>query len=155
MEDLLKHQPVPEIAAVSPGGWLGASAGSDHRAPSGAFEQHAGKDDTAEPNIFTDNNGSCGGDSTPEMTVKEEQDDTPKNTADKELVAEEDDTPKDATDEELVAEEEEDLDLAETRELSANGLSHDGENGAGPAVGEEDAEGTDESISATDGEGDE
>ena len=47
------------------------------------------------------------------------------------------------------------MDLAETRELSANGLSHDSENGAGPVLGEDDAEGTDEPSSATDGEGDE
>ena len=59
MEELLKPKPVPEIAAVSPGGWLGASDGSKDVAPSGAFEQPAGKDDTAEPNIFTDTTGAA------------------------------------------------------------------------------------------------
>ena len=146
MEDLLKPQPVPAIAAVSPGGWLGASEGEDGAA-SGAFDQPVVEEDApSEPNIFTDGNDSQSGEDaekadSPEMAVEEE---------------EEGGTPEDAPDDELDAEEEEDedLDLTGTGELSANGLNHDAENGASPAFGEEDAEGNDEPSVATDDEGD-
>ena len=138
MEELLKPQPVPEIAAVSLEGWLGASDGEE-AAPSGAFDQLVGEDDVpAEPNIFTDGNDGAGEEAaantdSPEMAVEEEEDDTPVDAPDDELDAEE--------------EEDEDLDVAETGELSTNGTS--------PAFGEEDAEGNDEPTVATDNEGDE
>jgi len=129
MAELLKPQPVPEIAAVSPGGWLGANDGEE-AAPSGAFDQPAAEEDApAEPNIFTDGNDGAGEeeaeatDST-EVAVSQEED------------------------------EDEDLDVTETGELSANGLSNEGANGASPAFGEEDEEGNDEPTAATDGEGD-
>ena len=89
MEEMLRPQPVPEIAAMSPGGWLGATGASD-----GPTEDKLDDDD--EPS---------------------------------------------------------DLDIAESGELSTNGLSPEGENGASPSFGEEDAEGTDEPSAATDGEG--
>ncbi|MQG10717.1 MAG: DNA-directed RNA polymerase subunit beta' [SAR202 cluster bacterium] len=138
MEELLKPQPVPEIAAVSLEGWLGASDGEE-AAPSGAFDQLVDEDDVpAEPNIFTDGNDGAGEEAaantdSPEMAVEEEEDDTPVDAPDDELDAEE--------------EEDEDLDVAETGELSTNGTS--------PAFGEEDAEGNDEPTVATDNEGDE
>ena len=138
MEELLKPQPVPEIAAVSLEGWLGASDGEE-AAPSGAFDQLVDEDDVpAEPNIFTDGNDGAGEEAaantdSPEMAVEEEEDDTPIDAPDDELDAEE--------------EEDEDLDVAETGELSTNGAS--------PAFGEEDAEGNDEPTVATDNEGDE
>ena len=138
MEELLKPQPVPEIAAVSLEGWLGASDGEE-AAPSGAFDQLVDEDDVpAEPNIFTDGNDGAGEEAaantdSPEMAVEEEEDDTPIDAPDDELDAEE--------------EEDEDLDVAETGELSTNGTS--------PAFGEEDAEGNDEPTVATDNEGDE
>ncbi|MBL16218.1 MAG: DNA-directed RNA polymerase subunit beta' [Chloroflexi bacterium] len=138
MEELLKPQPVPEIAAVSLEGWLGASDGEE-AAPSGAFDQLVDEDDVpAEPNIFTDGNDGAGEEAaantdSPEMAVEEEEDDTPVDAPDDELDAEE--------------EEDEDLDVAETGELSTNGAS--------PAFGEEDAEGNDEPTVATDNEGDE
>jgi|TARA_B100000809_G_scaffold9195_2_gene8747 hypothetical protein len=47
------------------------------------------------------------------------------------------------------------LDLVESEELSTNGLSPEGEEGASPSFGEDDAEGTDEPSAAADGEGDE
>ena len=138
MEELLKPQPVPEIAAVSLEGWLGANDGEE-AAPSGAFDQLVDEDDVpAEPNIFTDGNDGAGEEAaantdSPEMAVEEEEDDTPVDAPDDELDAEE--------------EEDEDLDVAETGELSTNGTS--------PAFGEEDAEGNDEPTVATDNEGDE
>ena len=138
MEELLKPQPVPEIAAVSLEGWLGASDGEE-AAPSGALDQLVDEDDVpAEPNIFTDGNDGAGEEAaantdSPEMAVEEEEDDTPVDAPDDELDAEE--------------EEDEDLDVAETGELSTNGAS--------PAFGEEDAEGNDEPTVATDNEGDE
>ena len=138
MEELLKPQPVPEIAAVSLEGWLGASDGEE-AAPSGALDQLVDEDDVpTEPNIFTDGNDGAGEEAaantdSPEMAVEEEEDDTPVDAPDDELDAEE--------------EEDEDLDVAETGELSTNGTS--------PAFGEEDAEGNDEPTVATDNEGDE
>ena len=126
MDELLKPERVPEIAAVSPGGWLGVTD-----APTGAFDQQPSEDVPAEPNIFTEAAG--GEDSTPEPSVNEQAD---------------------APDDELDADGDEsgDLDLAEASELSTNGLSHDGDNGASPDFGEEDAEGSDESGIAADGE---
>jgi DNA-directed RNA polymerase subunit beta' len=60
MEELLKPQPVPEIAAVSPGGWLGATEASDGPAENGsngAFDKEPVVDDTDRPNIFAENDG--------------------------------------------------------------------------------------------------
>ena len=173
MEELLKPKPVPEIAAVSPGGWLGAT-GASAGAPGGAFDKKPSKDDAAaEPNIFTD--GGNGKDSVtesdlPEIVVEEaEVEDGDADAPDNELG--EDGREAEAPEGELNEKEDEmeptageldedddepgDLDLAETAELSTNGLSQEGGNGAGPAFGEGDAEGTDESSIATDGEGDE
>ena len=126
MDELLKPERVPEIAAVSPGGWLGATGAS-----TGAFDQDPGEDVSAEPNVFTE--AANGEDSTLEPSV-DEQDDVP----DDELIADGDESG--------------DLDLAEASELSTNGLSHDGDTGASPDFGEEDAEGSDESGIAADGE---
>ncbi|MCH9016748.1 MAG: hypothetical protein IIB89_03165, partial [Chloroflexi bacterium] len=173
MEELLKPKPVPEIAAVSPGGWLGAT-GASAGAPGGAFDKKPSKDDAAaEPNIFTD--GGNGKDSAtvsdlPEIVVEEaEVEDGDADAPDNELGEDgrEAEAPEGELNEngdemeppvgELDEDDDEpgDLDLAETAELSTNGLSQEGGNGAGPAFGEGDAEGTDESSIATDGEGDE
>jgi DNA-directed RNA polymerase subunit beta' len=54
MAELLKPEPVPAIAAVSPGGWLGATDASTG-APSTAFDQNPAEEAAPpEPNIFTD-----------------------------------------------------------------------------------------------------
>ena len=68
MAELLKPEPVPAIAAVSPGGWLGATdAPTD--APSTAFDQKPDEEEALlEPNIFTDsevNGDDNSDDSTP------------------------------------------------------------------------------------------
>ena len=129
MEEMLKPQPVPEIAAVSPGGWLGATGASDgptEGGSNGTFDQASDEDDR--PNIFAENGGA--GPSS--------------------VMAAEDDVVEDKLDDD---DEPSDLDIAESRELSTNGLSPEGENGASPSFGEEDAEGTDEPSAATDGEG--
>lgn len=122
MEELLKPEPVPEIAAVSPGGWLGVTD-----APTGAFDQQPSEDAPDEPNIFAE--AADGDNSTPEPSIEEPDD---------ELDADGDEPG--------------DLDLAEASELSTNGLSHDGDNGASPDLGEEDAEGSDEPSITADGE---
>jgi len=75
-----------------------------------------------------------------------------------ELHGNEDETQEDAPEDELDVDEEEepsDLDIAESGELSTNGLSPEVENGASPPDGDEDAEGSDEPSAATDSEGDE
>ena len=129
MEEMLKPQPVPEIAAVSPGGWLGATGASDgptEGASNGTFDQASDEDDR--PNIFAENDGAG------PSSVMDAEDDVVEDELD------DDDEPSD-------------LDIAESRELSTNGLSPEGENGASPSFGEEDAEGTDEPSAATDGEG--
>jgi len=61
MEELLKPQPAPAIAAVSPGGWLGAteaSSGSAESGSNGTFDQEPGKADADGPNVFVDNDDS-------------------------------------------------------------------------------------------------
>ena len=129
MEEMLKPQPVPEIAAVSPGGWLGATGASDgptEGGSNGTFDQASDEDDR--PNIFAENDGAG------PSSVMDAEDDVVEDELD------DDDEPSD-------------LDIAESRELSTNGLSPEGENGASPSFGEEDAEGTDEPSAATDGEG--
>ena len=129
MEEMLKPQPVPEIAAVSPGGWLGATGASDgptEGGSNGTFDQASDEDDR--PNIFAENDGAG------PSSVMGAEDDVVEDKLD------DDDEPSD-------------LDIAESRELSTNGLSPEGENGASPSFGEEDAEGTDEPSAATDGEG--
>ena len=129
MEEMLKPQPVPEIAAVSPGGWLGATGASDgptEGGSNGTFDQASDEDDR--PNIFAENGGAG------PSSVMDAEDDVVEDKLD------DDDEPSD-------------LDIAESRELSTNGLSPEGENGASPSFGEEDAEGTDEPSAATDGEG--
>jgi len=130
MEEMLKPQPVPEIAAVSPGGWLGATGASDgptEGGSNGTFDQASDEDDR--PNIFAENDGAG------PSSVMDAEDDVVEDELD-----DDDDEPSD-------------LDIAESRELSTNGLSPEGENGASPSFGEEDAEGTDEPSAATDGEG--
>ena len=131
MEELLKPEPVPEISAMSPGGWLSATGAS-----TGAFDQPPAKDVTDEPNVFTEASNGDEPAPAPEPDIVEQED-----------------APEDKID--LKDAESDDLGLAEASELSANGLGHDGENGASPALGEEDAAGSGESDTATDGEGDE
>ena len=129
MEEMLKPKPVPEITAVSPGGWLGAtgaSGGPTEGGSNGTFDQASDEDDR--PNIFAENDGAG------QSSVMGAEDDVVED----ELY--DDDEPSD-------------LDIAESKELSTNGLSPEGENGASPSFGEEDAEGTDEPSAATDGEG--
>ena len=130
MEELLKPQPVPEIAAVSPGGWLG-STDSDDESANGAFNQELSDDEPDEPNIFADDAESDDSDPAPELAVEEEEaDEEPEDAPEDELDAEE-------------AEEEEEDDV----ELSANGSSPDTE--------EAEAEGSDEQSVASNDEGDE
>ena len=129
MEEMLRPQPMPEIAAMSPGGWLGATGASDgptEGGSNGTFDQASDEDDR--PNIFAENGGAG------PSSVMDAEDDVVEDKLD------DDDEPSD-------------LDIAESRELSTNGLSPEGENGASPSFGEEDAEGTDEPSAATDGEG--
>jgi len=138
MEELLKPQPVPEIAAMSPGGWLGSSEDGDN----GSFDQDAnGEDGPGGSSIFSDDEEGEESASNPglqELSLDEENEDAPEDAPEDELDDEED--------------EDENLDLVESGGISTNGA---GENGASPAFGEEDAEGTDEPSVATDGEGDE
>ena len=120
---------MPEIAAMSPGGWLGATGASDgptEGGSNGTFDQASDEDDR--PNIFAENGGAG------PSSVMDAEDDVVEDKLD------DDDEPSD-------------LDIPESRELSTNGLSPEGENGASPSFGEEDAEGTDEPSAATDGEG--
>jgi len=77
MAELLKPERAPAIAAVSPGGWLGATD-APTGAPSTAFDQKPAEEKAPpEPNIFTDGDGDDNsGDSTPEMNVEEPQETT-------------------------------------------------------------------------------
>tara|TARA_B100000029_G_scaffold204837_1_gene202818 strand:+ start:2554 stop:7038 length:4485 start_codon:yes stop_codon:yes gene_type:complete len=130
MEELLKPQPVPEIAAVSPGGWLGVTD-----APAGAFEQTAeGEDGPPEPNIFADN---------------EDGEDSPLATLAAALASQDDDEDDDDDFDDFDDDDDED----ESDDLGSNGLGQDG--GESLAFGEDDAEGSSEPAAPTDDEGDE
>jgi len=135
MEELLKPQPVPEIAAVSPPGWLGATDSIDDSANS-AFNQEPSDDEPAEPNIFTDNAESDNSEPASEVAVEEEV---------------EDEQPEDAPEDELDAEEE-----AEEKEDGDEDAVETSTNGSSPDTGEADAEGSDEpSVASEEDEGDE
>jgi len=61
MEELLKPKPVPEITAVSPGGWLGATGASDgptEGGSNGTFDQASDEDEADRPNIFAETDGA-------------------------------------------------------------------------------------------------
>jgi len=155
MEEMLKPQPVPEIAAVSPGGWLGATGASDGPTEGGShgtFDQASDEDDR--PNIFAENDGAG------PSSVMDAEDDVVEDKLDDDEHDSKDEVQEDVLEvapenvlDDDDDEESSDLDIAESGELSTNGLSPEGENGASPSFGEEDAEGTDEPSAATDGEG--
>ena len=65
MDELLKPEPVPEIAAVSPGGWLGVTD-----APVGPFDQPPVEDVPAEANVFDE--AVVGGDSPSESSINDD-----------------------------------------------------------------------------------
>ena len=136
MEELLKPQPIQEISAMSPGGWLGSSNDGEGT-PNGPFDQDGdGENGSADPNVFTDG--------------KEDEPESDLRPPEFSLVEETDDeTPSDDLDDE----EDEDgaLNLVESGDRGANGA---GEDGASPDIGEEDGEGTDEPRAATDGDKD-
>ena len=61
MEEMLKSKPVPEITAVSPGGWLGATGASDgptEGGSNGTFDQASDEDEADRPNIFAETDGA-------------------------------------------------------------------------------------------------
>ena len=154
MEELLKPQPAPAIAAVSPGGWLGAteaSSGSAESGSNGTFDQEPGKADADGPNVFVDNDDSASATDSGEADEEEEVEDALDDNED----VSENETQEDVPEEAAEDEEPSDLNLVESGELSTNGLSPEGEEGASPSFGEDDAEGTDEPSAAADGEGDE
>ncbi|MDA1127706.1 MAG: DNA-directed RNA polymerase subunit beta' [Chloroflexi bacterium] len=123
MEELLKPQPMPQIAAVSPGGWLGAPG-------KGPFDQSLDEDSAAIPNTFMDALGSEDEPpvasietSIPEVNDEVVEDDEP-------------DAPEDLP---------EDLD----EEEDATGDTGDGDASTSPSLGEKDAEGSDEADTPT------
>ena len=68
MAELLKPEPVSAIAAVSPGGWLGATD-APTGAPSTAFDQKPAEEKAPhEPNIFTDSDVDGGDDNSDDST---------------------------------------------------------------------------------------
>ena len=141
MAELLKPEPIPEIAAVSPGGWLGSPD-----APAGPFDRAPVDDAPDGPNIFAETVASAD-DSTPEPSAVEEveeDDDLEDNLDENE---EGDDGDEDIGDE--------DLNIAEASDLSTNGHSQGGDLNISPAIGEDDAEGSDKTDEPTNGEGDE
>ena len=143
MEELLKPEPVPEIAAVSPGGWLGVP-----NTPDGPFDQPVDEDGLAEPNIFADaaeNQASL-----PEPGVDEEDEDE-----DTDVFDDLDDDGADDDGDEPDGEEPDGLILGQASDLSANGHAIGGGDSISLALGEEDAEGRDEEATPTDDEGNE
>jgi hypothetical protein len=116
MEELLKPEPIPELAAVSPGGWLGVS-----EAPASPFDVDPETGEPPTPNIF----GNGGGDGGPADITN-----NPLATA----VDDDDDFLDDDDDEEEESADGEDVEpdpmaLEESTEVSTNGLSYNGGNG--------------------------
>ena len=75
MAELLKPEPVPAIAAVSPGGWLGATD-APNGAPNTSFDQNANEDDApSESSIFTDGGDNADDASMSVMGIDENTDD--------------------------------------------------------------------------------
>ena len=118
MEELLKPQPMPEIEAISPGGWLGSSNADEN-----SLTESLNLDsDEREPDLGF-----------PELLSEDsENEETPDEAPESELVEEDDDDP--------------DINLVESGDLNIDG--------ANQAIGEEDAEGSDEPDTATESEGD-
>jgi len=137
MEELLNPEPVPEIAAVSPGGWLGAPS-------TGPSDQKPAEDVPAEPNIFTEGKADDAGPTLEVSTNKEEAEEVEESAPD---------SPDEIEDEN---EEPDGLAIAEANDdLSNNGDSgdaNDTNDGMSPALEEEDADGTDEANTASDDE---
>ena len=75
MEELLKPEPVPEIAAVSPGGWLGPPS-------NGPSDQQPAEDVPAEPNIFTEGKADDAGPTLEVSTNKEEAEEVEESAPD-------------------------------------------------------------------------
>ena len=144
MEELLKPAPVPEISAVSPGGWLGVP-----NAPNGPFNQPAGKDaPPTEDNIFTDAADSPDSSSEPSVDSDDKEEHSEVFDDVEEDVEEDDgDKPGEEASDGLI--------LGEASGLSANGHAISGGDSISPALGEEDAEGKDEEATSTDDEGNE
>jgi len=118
MEELLKPQPMPEIEAISPGGWLGSSNADENS----LTESQNLDSDEREPDLGF-----------PELLLEDsENEETPDEAPESELDEEDDDDP--------------DINLVESGDLNIDGASQ--------AIGEEDAEGSDEPDTATESEGD-
>jgi len=143
MAELLKPQPMPQISAVSPGGWLGVTDAS-----AGAFNQPIDDDfPVAEANIFADkiSNDDVPSEAViPAASIDENSDDNEDDDFDDTEILD-DDLDEDEDDSEEPG-------LAEASDLSTNGVSHDD---VSSAPGEEDAEGSNETATPTDGEGNE
>ena len=132
MDELLKPEPVPEIAAVSPGGWLGVTD-----APAGPFDRQPREDVPDVPNVFAE--AVSAEDLLPEPS--NDEDDQTDDLDGLDADTNEDD------------DESNDPNLAAASGLSTNG--HNSDHDTSPALGEQDAEVRDEAIIAPDGEGDE
>jgi len=127
MEELLKPQPIPEIEAVSPGGWLGSSNDGGNSLNEALSLDSESENDSDISNIFASHEE-------PASDVElEENDEGPDDAPESELHDEENEDP--------------DLNLVGSEDISADAASR--------AFGEEDGEGIDEPNTGTDSEGDE
>ena len=118
MEELLKPEPIPELAAVSPGGWLGVS-----EAPASPFNVDPETGEPATPNIFGNGggNGAPGDITNNPLAAALESDD--------ELDDDDEEGDEEAANGEDL--EPDTMALEESTEVSTNGLSHNGVNGVG------------------------
>jgi hypothetical protein len=148
MAELLKPEPifVPEMAAVSPGGWLGVTEG-----PASPLDGESGGEAPVDTSIFgpASGNGETSetpdtGDvpSVPQALGPEAAEDPDLDDDDEDFLDEDDD------DEEEVVN---DLALDQSAEIATNGLSHNGGNGLN---GSSDEEGEENVVPDSD-EGDE
>ncbi len=155
MAELLKPEPIPELAAVSPGGWLGVT-----EAPVSPFDVDPGEEGPVDTSIFGPVSGSSGNGEAPDNgdgpSVPQAL--SPEGTADENAELDEDednddfidDDDEEVDDEEVV----DDLALEQSAEVATNGLSHNGGNGLNGAL-DEDAEEVGEDVVPDNNEGDE
>jgi hypothetical protein len=162
MAELLKPEPIPEMAAVSPGGWLGVAEG-----PASPFDTDAGGEGPLDANIFGPDAGNGDGPDdgdgppsppgfAPEARVAEENADVDDDDEDDDEFLDDDDE-EEEVEAEAEAEETEDdeevvddLALEQAAEVATNDLSHNGGNGLSAPVDEEVEEAEDDAVPDSD-----
>ncbi len=148
MAELLKPQPIPEMAAVSPGGWLGVADG-----PANPFDTESGEDGPIDSSMFGPEGSENDGPPTPLDHAPEsplDREDT--DLEDNDFLSEDDDEEtEDETDDKGTVGNSE---LEQTAGVATDDLNHPGDNDlSGPS--DEDVEEAEDVVVPDSDEGDE